>query len=75
MHMVDRIDITSTETALAPFEKHPTATEYHCRYHDHYDDDDGDDLLAVAKIALCQPSLTERAFAHLVPLLGRLQGS
>lgn len=67
--MADRIDAASAEAALAHFEKQPAVTENHYRYHD------DDEALAVAKIALSHPSLTTRAIAHLVPLLGRAQGS
>ena len=67
--IADRIDAASAEAALAHFEKQPAVTENHYRYHD------DDEALAVAKIALNHPSLTARAIAHLVPLLGRAQGA
>jgi hypothetical protein len=67
--LADRIDAASAEAALAHFEKQPEVTENHYRYHD------DDEALAVAKIALSHPSLTARAIAHLVPLLGRAQGA
>ena len=67
--IADRIDVASAEVALTHFEKQPAVAENHYRYHDE------DEALAVAKIALNHPSLTARAVAHLVPLLGRAEGA
>lgn len=67
--IADRIDVASSEAALSHFENQPTVIENHYRYHDDAE------ALTVAKIALSQPSLTARAMAHLVPLLGRAQGA
>jgi hypothetical protein len=67
--IADRIDLASADAALTHFEKQPAVAENHYRYHD------DDETLAVGKIALNHSSLTARAVAHLVPLLGRAEGA
>lgn len=67
--IADRIALAPATAALTHFERQPEVPENHYRFHD------DDEALAVAKIALNNPSLAPRAITHLVPLLGRAQGA
>lgn len=63
--MAHRITEEQADRILKHFEAQPEIETNRYRYHDEHE------AVACARIALTQPSLRERAFAHLVPLLTR----
>ncbi|MGV9978009.1 hypothetical protein ACWDUH_10045 [Micromonospora wenchangensis] len=67
--LAHRLTSEHADKALAHFERQPPLGDEHYRFHDE------DEAIAVARIALTQPELTERACSHLVNLLARSQSA
>lgn len=64
-----RLTTEQADTALTHFESQPEVEQNHYRFHDQ------DEAMAVANIAISQPSLRSRAITHLVQLLARSEPS
>ncbi|RAO15034.1 hypothetical protein GUI43_02014 [Micromonospora noduli] len=65
----DRLTPEDAETVLSHFERQPKVEVNHYRLHDE------DEAAAVARIAINQPALSQRAIPHLAALLARSQSS